>query len=103
SVLQAPDGPQSLELLQPQVPARRQCGPASFPVHWPSPVQGPQSPVPRSQNWLGEAKVLQSVPPSLQGGMQEPAAPVVFAQRSSCGAQSTLVSQPQKPASGTPE
>jgi hypothetical protein len=49
TVLQAPVGPQSVELVQPQVPEGRQCGPASSLPHWLSALQGPHSPVAMSQ------------------------------------------------------
>jgi hypothetical protein len=98
----APVGPQSVELLQPQPPVRRQTGPASFPVHCPLEVQGPQNPVLTLQNWLGGAKVLQSVPPSVQGGMQVPVGPSFLEQMDPEAAQSALPVQPQNPPSGIP-
>jgi hypothetical protein len=50
TVLQAPFGPQSVELVHPQVPEGRQRGPASSLPHWSFALQGPQSPVAMSQN-----------------------------------------------------
>jgi hypothetical protein len=104
--LHAPVGPQSVELLQPHNPAfwpvRRQTGPASFPAHCPLEVQGPQKPVLVLQNWLGGAAALQSVPPSVHGGIHVPVGPWFLAQIDPEAAQSALPVQPQNPASASP-